>query len=144
MVSIVLSDLDHILIKHLDPYDDYKNLIQVNKYYNNFIRNNKLYQELQELHKKIDPLNPSVDYNHTYFPEACKYGYLKVAKYLYKKYLIDIHIDNELALRWAYRNGHSNVIEWLYNLSSNNIPNIYKLIIFDELCSKGYKNIIIT
>ena len=42
MDSVILPELNYELIKYLDPYDDYKNLIKVNKYYNNFIINNKL------------------------------------------------------------------------------------------------------
>ena len=49
---IVLPELNYILIKHLDPWHDYKNLIRVNKYWNEFIANNKLYRELKECNNK--------------------------------------------------------------------------------------------
>ena len=51
-----LFELNNLLItQYLDPYDDYKNLCQTNKYYNFLIKNNKLYMELKEFHHKIDP-----------------------------------------------------------------------------------------
>ena len=90
-MSIVLPEINFILIKYLDLYVDYKNLGEVNKYYNNFIRNNKLYKEFKVFYAKRNPLL-AINYAKD-FHQACYNGHSRIAKYLYKKYKIDIHMS---------------------------------------------------
>ena len=71
--------------------------MQVNKNYNEFIKDDKFYKELKELNFKEEP--PIMFINWNSFLKACYYGYLKVAKYFYKRDGIDIHKQNELAFR---------------------------------------------
>ena len=146
MTSIVLPELNYLLIKHLDLYLDYKNLRQTNKYYHEFIENIKLYKELREL-GHIKYLNIS---RKAYFLKACYYGYLEAVKYLYKNNKkINIHSENEKAFRISCENGQYNVAEWLYSISiKNNIENNKRIDIhamddyaFIQSCSNGHKNI---
>ena len=110
-----LSELNDLLItKYFDPYDDYKNLYQVNKHYNELIRNDKLYEELQKFHLEGDP--EFLCYNYNSFAKACYYGYVNVVKYLYKKN--KTNYDTERAFRYACRNGHFNIVEWLYKITN--------------------------
>jgi len=44
---------------------------------------------------------------------CCKYGYLRLVKYIYKNYEIDIHAKMNKAFYYSCENGHLNVIKWL-------------------------------
>ena len=93
---MLLPELDEIMIKHLDLFNnDYKNLM-INKYYKNLIENNKLYKEFRKLYKEFRKLYKEFRklcsmkcYNYTlshyncptrYFLISCKNGYKKLAE----------------------------------------------------------------
>ena len=53
------------------------------------------------------------------FVKACKLGLLKLAKWMYNRYSIDIHADVEAAFRWCCNNGHLDVAKWLVELGKS-------------------------
>ena len=110
-----LPELNLLVTKYLDLLDDYKNICQINKYLN-LIKNNRLYIELQELYKKIDFNNERNILYCTIFTKACYYGYINVAKYLYKR---DRNYSENIqrAFKHSCENGHKDIAEWLYNIS---------------------------
>ena len=126
MFSILpLPELDILLItNYLDPYDDYKNLCQINKYYNELIKNNQFYKKLQEYHNQSAIPRSILCYDFELyledFPKSIYYGYLEIAEWLY-----NISIENNMTddnkkieniFGLACENGHKNVAEWLYDL----------------------------
>lgn len=84
-ISIVLPELNYILLKYLDPYNDYKNLI-INKYYHEIITNNKT----DKLYIKFTNMYIDINFTEIDFMKACRYGYRHIIKYLYRKYKINI------------------------------------------------------
>ena len=103
MEILPLFELNDLLItKYLDPLDDYKNLCQINKYYNELIKNNKLYINLYEFKKSYHKA-PLKDYANS-FTSTCYYGYLDIVKYFYNKYQINFG-EYDLAFKYACKNG---------------------------------------
>ena len=100
------------------PWNDYENLSYLNKYYNEFIKNNKLYQECRKFCNAYLCITLDNNYN---FKRACYYGYKKIVKYLYKTNTrININAGKNAAFRYSCEQGHLNIAEWLYNISIKN------------------------
>ena len=55
------------------------------------------------------------------FQYACRNGDLQICQWLYSRYNVDIHEDNEYAFQLACRNGDSKICQWLYSLGNVNI-----------------------
>jgi ankyrin repeat protein len=108
-----LVDIDLHIINFLDPMTDFFLLSCINKYYNNLVKQNKLFVEFKIFTTKIHFANEKKD-----FINACKYGYVLVAQYFCNKYTIDIHAGNEYAFQLACGNGHIETAKWLFNLSN--------------------------
>ena len=76
-----LPELNLLLITYLDPWDNYKNINQINKYNNEIIKNNKFYKELKKLYCEIDEIDRIDEitkrwqifpkYNQFYLAKAC-------------------------------------------------------------------------
>ena len=155
-VILPLPELNILLItKYLDPLDDYKIFRQTNKYYNELIKNNKFYMELKELNYKADVYISHAELQDNgfirfifqmcksfSFSKACYYGYINIVKYLYKKYQLNIHENDEMAFRSSCINGQKNIAEWLYNLSKNDKVKInINKDIFRNVCINGHKDV---
>ena len=52
----------------------------------------------------------------TLFSYSCRMGHLKVAKYIYLHFLVNIHEKEEWAFCLACSNGHLEIAKWLYSL----------------------------
>ena len=136
------SELNYEIIKYLDPEDDYKILCQTNKYYNEIIKNNKLYKEFKQLHYLTDNISLDMYIRRDKFLKACHYGYLDLAKYLYEnKRQIDIHLDDECAFRISCHNGHLNIAKWLYSIAKINI-HVANDDVFRKACKYGHLNVV--
>ena len=75
------------------------------------------------------------------FINACRDGNLEEAIYIYNKYKPNIHAEDDEVFRFACKNGHINIAQWLYGLEDK--PNIH---IEDEYafrlaCKYGHINI---
>lgn len=81
-----------------------------------------------------------------FFLNACKYGKLKWAKYLYYNYEIDIHSCNEYAFKISCCNGRLKIAQWLFDLSLDMKSPIDIHIngedVFILSCKNGHLNIV--
>ena len=120
-MSILLKDLDTTIINYCDVETDYKNIILINKYYNNIITNDNLFLDFKKIIKmKIKMLDKK-----KLFIETCRMDFKFFAKYLISKHKINIHTDDELAFRWSCRNGHIETVKYLVELG--NQPNYQQI-----------------
>jgi len=96
-----IIEIEYHILGYLDPLTDFNQLSLVNKYYHEFVTNNKLYLALKifyEDKKKIEAnINNKLTKEENNFILACRYDHLLVAKYLYNKHQINIHVNNENA-----------------------------------------------
>jgi len=109
-----IIDIDHYIIKFLDPITDFITLSSVNKYYNGLVVQNKLFNAYKNFTMEMNREKRDKD-----FLNACTYGYLLVAQYFFNKYTIDIHDNTEHAFRQACYYNHIEIAEWLFKLGSD-------------------------
>ena len=113
-MSIILKDLDTTIINYCDVESDYKNILLINKYYNNIIMNDNLFLDLKRIiEMKIKTKNKT-----KLFIETCRMGLKFFAKYLLLKHKINIHMDNEHAFRLSCANGHIETVKYLIELGN--------------------------
>lgn len=93
--------------------------------------NNYLYM-VQNLVEKTDML-----INTTAFQMACKHGYISAAMYLFKTKGVDIHANNELALRLASENGHLPIVQFLIEKGANICTKA-----FECACKNGHMSVV--
>src|SRR5271169_1171053 len=121
MSILYISDLDALLLNHLNVFEDYKHLILTNKYYCNLIMKCDPYisfSELYEYNKTHKGL--SLNYLDNLFINACRMNN-SLCKNLLKTYDdINIHANDECAFRWSCENGHLEVAKWLHWQSQQN------------------------
>lgn len=86
------------------PINDY-----LSKYLNQIIENANIEFLKQLLSQyQIDAL-----ILHKSFVKACECGQLEMIKYLFANYNLNIHFDNDLAIRRAGSNNHINIVKYL-------------------------------
>ena len=142
-MSIILNELDPLLIGLCDLESDYSNLMRTNKHYQDLISRNNLFMEWKIYRSKHKYEFKEKEKSLIY---ACSLGLLLFSKYLVKKYVIDIHYSKEKAFVMSCENGHINMAMWLFDLS--NQPGYTLIDIHDEYeyafrvsCGKGHLNI---
>lgn len=121
-----IPEIEKMILSYLEPVTDYQKLILVNKHFFWIVYVDKTYQELKDFSKKESFLEfdtrtywtPRLKHHNMLFLKSCRYNYLRVAKYIYHKYEIDIHQYCEDAFRISCKYGHLKIVKWLYNLES--------------------------
>lgn len=141
-----IPEIDSMIINYLDYFSDFKQLALVNKYYHKHIENNSIYQDLQNFslerkHMFLDiPLKKKSE---EIFCLACKYDYPQVAEYIYHKYSIDIHVENDYAFRLSCFAKDLYTAKWLYSLMENKSNLRYDNdIAFQRSCENGNRKLI--
>ena len=99
-------EIEYYILSYLDPLIDFPKLSLVNKYYSDFVVNDKLVAALKQFYLIEKIKNKKLTKEENNFVSACTNNNLLVAKYLYQKNKINIHADNESAFRCACENGH--------------------------------------
>ena len=114
-MSILLEDLDLIILADCDLEDDLFNIVMVNHYYYDLIHKNKLFLEGKKAHADSKVHIKNINRK---FQLACYHDCMLYAKYLLSKHSkINIYADNECAFRWSCSNGKLDVAKWLIELS---------------------------
>ena len=108
-MSIILADLDDLIINFCDLETDFFNIMRTNKYYYNLIINNELFKQWKSVCFFVEAEDK--------FINSCAFNLLPLSKYLVSKYNIDIHANKEEALRSSCAGGYIDVAKWLINLS---------------------------
>jgi hypothetical protein len=118
MYIFPLIEIETIIFQYLDPLIDYPKVMQLNKYYQKYIRQDQVFCELKEFYQKKSQLKSPIRSHGTIkridFMKACHYGYLHVMKYIYHHQGINIHAYHENAFVLACCQGHFNIVKWLY------------------------------
>lgn len=114
---VIPLELGIEILKHLDFPKDWKNYLLVNKCFNKFVMDNKVWIEYKELRNRTKTW---WGYRSEDFSLACRFKYEYLAKYLYYNNKINIytrpHSDNETDFRIMCENGHYDICVWFYNL----------------------------
>ena len=153
-----IPEIEHIILEYLDPIDDYKNLILVNKYYKNLKENDNLFKELKNFHELTKGVNfgfePwNANENEINFLKSCKYGSDSVTKYLYKKYEIDFRKKLtkeseflEIAFGLSCFVGKLKTAQWLFDLNLGmKLPfdiHYSDDYLFSEICENGHIDVL--
>lgn len=129
-MSIIIVDIDELLINNCDLVKDFRNIILINKYYQILITKNELFKQWNKIkvhekrHKRIErKWGKRYPRNETLFIYSCQLGLLLFAKYLVRTYKINVHIDNECAFIRSYKYGQIEMVEFLIDLITQ--PNHY-------------------
>lgn len=120
-----IPEIEQLILNYLDLMD-FKNLLSINKYFNDIIVRYPSYHIYLEFKKFCLCKDGFRIYNmkkanksQTNFFKACRYGYLEIAKFLLKNYPNEINLfaDFEYAFQTSCENGRLEVAMWLYSLS---------------------------
>ena len=111
-------EIEYSILNYLDQLIDFPKLYLINKYYSDFVINDKLYTALKQFYLMEKIKNKKLTKEENNFVSACTNNNLLVAKYLYQKNKINIHAHNELAFRRTCIYGHLEVTKWLYLLGN--------------------------
>ena len=141
-MSIIINDLDKLLIGFCDLELDFFNLMCINKHYYGLIANNELFMQWNKCHLCVFDINNSI----SLFVVSCRLGLLLLSKYLVSKYTIDIHYNGDYVFQICCFNGHLDVAKWLVELtlrSEFKIINIHTSYdyAFRWSCCNGHYNI---
>ena len=120
-MSIIINDLDKLLIDFCDLESDFFSFMCINKHYYKLISNNELFMQWKKCYSKVITTKYLVvldSSKNALFIKSCKHGLLLFSKYLVSKYAIDIHYNSEYPLQYSCKKGHINVAKWLIELCS--------------------------
>jgi hypothetical protein len=130
-------------------YNNFIDKININEHYSNIFKNvihhNKL--EIAKLLYSLKEKPIMHDLYTTEFIRACVNGKLEMVKWLYSIGDVciedkpNIHFNNEEAFKYASKNGHLQIVNWLINLEDK--PNIHvdDDFAFKYACHNGHLNI---
>ena len=108
-MSIIIEDLDGLIISFLDLYE-YVGLMQTNNYYYQKIKSMKLIIEWNTMKQEKRSLSEI-------FKSACKKGFITYAKSLMNRYKIDINGCSKSDFARICCNGHFEIAKWLIVLN---------------------------
>jgi hypothetical protein len=110
-----IKEIDKYIISYLNPIIDFSNLRLVNKYYYEFITQDKLLVELRKL--AVGMTKSNIKFGKiNIFMYACKHGYSLAAQNCLDKYDVDIFAYKEDAFKLACYDNHIETAKWLYEL----------------------------
>lgn len=142
-----IPEIDYMIIGFLDHVVDFKQLTLVNKYYHQLIKNDNIYQDFLKFSKINEKMLALTNFKNSHPKEylfclACKYNCPFVAKYVFDKYSIDVHIAYDYAFRLSCLCGNIELVKWLYSLMANR-ENIHCMndLAFQYSCEHGYLEI---
>lgn len=140
-----IPEIECMIIDNLDFPKDVRILMLVNKYYYELIRQNLLFMEFKRFHtnkhkyflREKSYKEKPFDENYHNFYLACKYHYPLIAKYLLRKYLINVRENDDYAFRLSCIGGDLNFVKFLFEFDKNiNIHNRNELA-FRVSCKYG-------
>ena len=108
-MSIIIQDIDSIIIDKCDSINDFLSIRCVNHNLYKLVINNLLFIEWQQFNSIHENIN---------FLDACRFGYFIICKYLLRTKIINIHANDEYAFKWSCFNNHHNIAKWLIKLGS--------------------------
>lgn len=122
-MSIIVKDLDNLIIDLCDLESDFFNIMCINKIFFELISDNKLFKQYKQCRLSVKNRyfvnwnKCSITFENLLFYESCNLGLLLFSKYLVSKYIIDIRAWNDYTFIWICFNGHLDTAKWLIELS---------------------------
>lgn len=119
MSSLLLEDLDKVIIQHIETPDDFRNLLTVNEYFKKLVFDDDFFKEWKRLfceaRTRFEAEGISLKKS-TIFLLVCKLGCFKICKYLYHKEVsyINKNAFNDDAFSLACVSGNMSLIKWLF------------------------------
>ena len=136
-MSIIINDLDNLLIDFCDLESDFFNLMRVNKHYYKLIKNNELFMEWNKCYT-ASPMSYIRNNKDKLFLKSCDIGLLLFSKYLVSKHNINIHYNREHPFQLSCRSGYLDIAKWLIDLSSKPGSTLINIHTDDEYAFKLY------
>lgn len=146
-----IPEIEQMIIDYLDPYSDLYQLMSVNKYFLQLIKQTRKYKEMKKFKVEMKWFKPEPNDKDKYqfiFWMACD-GFLFIVKYLLKKYpdKINVHYKREQAFKCACRQGHLEIAKYLYEYTSDGVKNKINIHIDNEFsfrwaCYNGHLAIV--
>ena len=130
-----VAEMEYLILQYLDPMDDYKNLMLVNKYYKEILESNKLYQDLRLFNSKALYRGRHI----INFDRACQFGYFDLAQYLYSKYESIRQTDNGITIRNCCFTNQLEIANWLSTMIKQQKKRIHPWYLreaFQSCCKK--------
>lgn len=153
-----IPEIEEIILSYLEIPVDFYQLMLINKYFYEIVNNNIIFSEFKNFYKKekflgmmfvgyedfVSYVATNVyeqinDQLYRKFLQACKYGYLRTAKYLLEKYIkTNDSVNNVLALLYCCKYGHLEIAQWLYHLDPKINIHANDELPFRLSCEKGH------
>lgn len=133
-----IKDIDDYIISFLNQ-ETLFNIGSINKYYNELINNLNLIKEIN-LFKKINKFN--FENPNQNFITCCENGWVTLAEYLFNKFKINIHDNNDYAFYISCLAGQLEIVKWLFEIGqkTNSLINVHICddINFAVSCAHGH------